>query len=133
MKLFLTCTIALLFAVKSIGALPPNTYKYVVQFNSECCGVPDAAPLFKCINAFKKKYKIKKLSYDLIAPMGREGEYYMAFALKELNKTQAAIFIKQLDAATLKMKDKGSATTEKNMLIDPSLLSSRTTIIKKTL
>jgi hypothetical protein len=133
MKFFLTCTFALLFALTSIGATPPSTYKYVVKFNSECCGVPDAAPLLKCINAFKKKYKIKKLSYDYIGPMGREGEYYMAFALKELNKTQAALFIKNIDATTLKMKDKGSATTEQNMVIDPTSFSSRTTIVKKTL
>ncbi len=133
MKLLLTCTVALLFALMSFGAQPPSTYKYVVKFNSECCGVPDAAPLFKSINSFKKKYKIKNLSYDLIAPMGKEGEYYMAFSLKELNTAQTALFIKNIEETTLKMKDKGSATTEQNMLIDPTSFSSRTTIVKKTL
>lgn len=65
--------------------------------------------------------------------MGREGEYYMAFPLKELSKKQIILFIKQVDVASLIMKDKGSCTTEQNMVIDKESLSSRTTILKKSL
>ena len=109
----------------------PTKFRYVVQFNSQCCGVPDAAPIFKYIASFKKKNKIKKITYYFVSPMGREGEYYMAFTLIELDKKQVDFFIKQIDATTIKMKDKGSATTEQNREIDKKSLSSRTNIIKK--
>lgn len=109
------------------------TYRYVIKFNSECCGVPDATPLMKAIQVFKKKNKIKKITYFLISPMGKEGEYHMAFPLSELNKKQTALFIKQIDAVVETLKDKGSAITEQNMVVDKQDLSSRTTIIKKTL
>ena len=109
----------------------PTTYALVVKFNSECCGVPDAAPLVKCIRLFKKKHNIKKISYCLISPMGKEGEYYMAFTLSELNTKERILFIKELNATTLKMKDSGSATIEENMGIDKTTTSSRTSFIKK--
>ena len=111
----------------------PASYRYVIQFNSQCCGVPDAAPLIKAIQNFKKKNKIKKITYYLISPMGREGEYYMAFPLSEMNKIQTILFIKQMDAVTLLMKDKGSASTEQNLAINKESISSRTTITKKTI
>ena len=65
--------------------------------------------------------------------MGKEGEYHMAFSLTELSKKQTALFIKQMDSLIETLKDKGSATTEQNMIVDKSTLSSRTTIIKKTI
>jgi len=89
--------------------------------------------MFKCIASFKKKNKFKSLSYYLVSPMGKEGEYFMAFTLKELNKKQTALFIKQIDAIALKMKDKGSCTTEQNLVIDKESLSSRTTMVKKSI
>ena len=109
----------------------PATYRYVIQFNSQCCGVPDAAPLMNAIQVFRKKNKLKKITYFIISPMGREGEYHMAFPLTEMSKKQTSLFIKQMDLLTETLKDKGSATTEENMVIDQSTLSSRTTIIKK--
>ncbi len=133
MKIISVVSIFLLSALLTSAKLPPVTYRYVVQFNSQCCGVPDAAPLIKCIASFKKKNKIKKIIYYLISPMGREGEYYMAFPLKELSKKQVTLFINQIDATTVKMKDKGSCTTEQHMVVEKESLSSRTTIIQKTL
>ena len=115
----------------SLGEVPSTTYRYVVQFNSQCCGVPNASPLVECIASFKNKNKIKKIVYYLISPMGREGEYYMAFQLTELSKKQVSLFIKQIDATVLLMKDKGNATTEQNLVVNKSTLSSRTTITKK--
>ena len=111
----------------------PVTYRYVIQFNSQCCGVPDSEPLMKVIQAFKKKNKIKKISYFLISPMGREGEYHMAFPLTEMSKKQSALFIKQINSLAETLKDKGSVTTEQNMVVDKENLSSRTVITKKTL
>ena len=69
----------------------------------------------------------------MISPMGKEGEYYMAFQLTELSGKQVAFFIKQIDDAVIKMKDKGSATTEQYMVVDKESLSSRTTTTKKTI
>ena len=96
-------------------ASPENkdtVYPLVVMFNSECCGVPNAKPLIKYIAAFKKRYSVKKIAACRIGPMGREGEYYLAFRLKELNKKQGLAFIKGVKAVTKQMKDKGSATVE---------------------
>lgn len=133
MKHFIILSAIILTWIIADAAIHPITYRYVIQFNSQCCGVPDAAPLMKAIQDFKKKNKIKKITYFLISPMGREGEYYMAFPLTELSKKQVALFIKQIDTTTLKMKDKGSCTTEQNMAVDKESLSSRTTITKKAI
>ncbi len=54
----------------------------------------------------------------------------MAFSFSELSKKQVDLFIKQIDVTTIKIKDKGSATTEHNMEIDKKSLSSRTIFTK---
>lgn len=131
MKKIITITITLLFALSLFAQTQKTVYRYVVKFNSECCGVPDAAPLLKCIASFKKKYKVKNFTYYRIAPMGREGEYYMAFQLKELSEKNLVLFMKQVNAISLKMKSKGNVSTEENMIIDKQSLSGRTTILKE--
>ena len=133
MKHLLILSVILFTGIIAKAGAHPVTYRYVIQFNSQCCGVPDAAPLMKAIQVFKKKNKIKKITYFLISPMGREGEYHMAFPLTELTKKQTALFIKQMDSLAETLKDKGSATTEQNMVVDKQSLSSRTTFTKKTL
>ena len=78
MKKITTIATAILLTF-SLCAQPQKTvYRYVVKFNSECCGVPNNTPLLQAISTFKKKNKIKSFTYYNIAPMGREGEYYMA-------------------------------------------------------
>ena len=133
MKKLIILSVILFTSIVTFALQPSYNYRYVVQFHSHCCGVPGVAPLNNCITSFKKKNKIKKLSYFLISPMGREGEYYMAFQLTELSTKQVALFIKQIDATAIKMKDKGSITTEQNMVVDKESLSSRTTTTKKTI
>ena len=104
-----------LFSAMTIFALDHNgKYPFVVKFNSFGTGVSSDKPLLIYIAAFKKKYKIKKITYMRIGPMGREGEYYMAFPLKEMNKAQAAIFIRDVKNVAVKIKDKGSVDTEIN-------------------
>ena len=71
-------------------------------------------PVLAYVESFKKKYKIKKIKYDRIGPMGREGEYYMAFPLKELTKKQQTVFVKNVTAIAAKLKDRGYASTEEN-------------------
>ena len=110
------------------NAQQKDTYPVVVSFNSMCCGVPSSAPVMKLISNFKKQYKIKKVFVDSIGPMGREGEYYLAFRLKEFSKLQKIKFIQQLKKIVPAMKEQGSADVKENETIDKASLSSRTAV-----
>jgi hypothetical protein len=90
-----------------------DTYAVAINFNSKCCGVPDAKPLLDEIIAFKKLNKIKSISYDNIGPLGREGEYMMGFSLKELTKKQKISFVKLVKKVvpTLKTSGKDEASS----------------------
>ncbi len=122
----LICTISLL----SVSALAQQvrTYPVTVQFNSMCCGVPDNAPLLAMIAKFKKQNRLKAITVDSIGPMGREGEYYLAFRLKEMSKAQQLKFIKEVKKTAPTLNDKGSADVRENYVLDKSDLSSRTGI-----
>ena len=119
-SIILLCTVT--YAQKS------NFYPVVVSFNSMCCGVPDNAPVLKLIKNFKKQYRIKRIAVDSIGPMGKEGEYYMAFRLKELSRAQKTRFIQQLKKLAPTMTDKGSAEIRENLVVNKADLSSMTTI-----
>lgn len=54
---------------------------------------------------------------DSIGPMGKEGEYYLAFRLKELSKAQKIKFIRQLKKIVAAMVDKGSAEIKENVTV----------------
>ncbi len=105
-----------------------ETYPVIVSFNSMCCGVPSNEPVMKLIQRFKKQYKIKKVSVDSIGPMGKEGEYYLAFRLKEFSKAQKIKLIQQLKKTAAGMKEQGSAEIKENQTINKADLSSRTTV-----
>ncbi len=111
-------TALILFALFSTITLlandHPTSYPFVVKFNSFGTGVSSDKPLLSYIAAFKKKYKIKKITYMRIGPMGREGEYHMAFPLKEMTKAQSAVFVREVKKVVAKIKDKGSVDTEVN-------------------
>ena len=92
-----------------------KTLSFVVKFQSVCCGVPNDSPLKKAINYFKKTNKLQKITATKIAPMGREGEYWIGFSLKELNRKQKSSFIRKMKTTTGKMKDKGYAACEENV------------------
>jgi hypothetical protein len=98
----------------------------VVKFGSMCCGVPSNKPLLDYVAAFKKKNKIKKMACDSIGPMGKEGEYDMAFTLKELKTKQVEIFIKEVTTLATTMKEQGYANVEENIEIDISSLGRAT-------
>lgn len=112
----------------SAFAQKSETYPVVISFNSFCCGVPSDTPLVKMIKAFKKQYKIKQVTADKIGPMGREGEYYLAFRLKEFSKAQKLKFIQQLKKTALIMKDQGSAELKENETINKADLSPRASV-----
>ncbi len=130
MKKYIFLAVILFLTIN--GFAQKNTYRVVVKFGSMCCGVPSNKPLLDYVSAFKKKNKIKKISCDNIGPMGREGEYDMAFTLKELKKNQVAIFIKEVTVLASTMKEQGYANVEENVEIDKASLG-RATITNKTL
>ena len=105
-----------------------TTYPVVVSFGSLCCGVPSNEPVIKLIKSFKKQYKIKQIAVDNIGPMGREGEYYLAFRLKEFSKAQKIKFIQQLKKTAAIMKEQGYAEIKENETVNKTDLSSGTTI-----
>ena len=105
-----------------------NYYTVVVAFNSMCCGVPDSGPVMKLISSFKKQNHIKRMAVDSIGPMGREGEYYLAFRLKELSRTQKIKFVQNLKKIAPNMLDRGSAEIKENLTVNNADLSSRTSI-----
>ncbi len=120
----------LLFLMINIAFAQSTNYKMVVKFGSMCCGVPSSKPLQNYISAFKKKNKVKKIACDSIGPMGREGEYYLAFHLTELTKHQALVFVNEILDLITTMKEQGYATVEENMEIDKAILG-RAAIVKK--
>lgn len=118
----------MLMLATNANAQQTDTYPVIVSFNSMCCGVPSNAPVIKLVKAFKKQYKIKQVAVDSIGPMGKEGEYYLAFRLKEFSKAQKVKFIQQLKKTAATMKDNGLAEIKENETVDKSSLSSRTAV-----
>jgi hypothetical protein len=115
------------FLLLSLNSFSQKTnYRVVVKFGSMCCGVPSNKPLLDYVAAFKKKNKIKKMACDSIGPMGKEGEYDMAFTLKELKTKQVEIFIKEVTTLATTMKEQGYANVEENIEIDISALGRAT-------
>jgi len=62
--------------------------------------------------------------------MGREGEYTLAFDLKEMNPLQQKSFIKKIKIICATLKDRGNATAEEAGVIDKSSLPRNATIEK---
>ena len=121
--------ISLLFLGLISGFTQPTSVKYpvVIKFQSICCGVPDDAPLNEMIKKFKKQYKIKTLIATRIGPMGKEGEYYLAFSLRGMTAKQKLNFKKKIRSLVPTMKDNGVATLEENISINAADLPSRAT------
>ena len=120
----------LIFAGPLMAQKSDSVYAAVIKFQSHCCGVPGDTPVRKFISSFRKKYKIKRMAAWHIGPMGREGEYYLAFHLRELNAKQKALFTSKLKIITGKLHDRGSAEFEENMKIEAANVSARTTFEK---
>ena len=129
MKKFLLLIFSAALLTTAALAQKVNSYPVVVSFNSMCCGVPNSGPVIKLISSFKKQNKIKFITVDSIGPMGKEGEYYLAFRLKELSKVQKIKFIQQLKKIAPTMVDKGSAEIKENVVIDKADLSSGAAVV----
>ena len=99
----------------------------LIKFQSHCCGVPSEQPLKKYISRFKKQQKIKTITAQQIGPMGKEGEYFLAFELKNLSRKKKLLFIKNIQTVVTKMTDTGNAVAETNTWILRSELPGRAT------
>ena len=93
-------------------------YPVVIEFHSVCCGVPSQTPLVSFIKNFKRTNKIKKIKVYKISPLGKEGEYNLAFKLSEFNRAQKKIFIKKLNQVVPKLNDKGTAVINENVEVN---------------
>lgn len=120
--------IALLLSISQLLFAQTETktiYPMVISFRSECCGVPSDSAIRKFVGSFKQKYKIKKITAYRIGPLGREGEYDLAFSLTELSKKQVALFISKIKSTKKLKTDKGSFTFEEKKEIDTETISKR--------
>lgn len=128
--ILITCLIGLL-AVSAKAQLQDSAiYPVVIQFNSFGTGVPDDSTIRSSIVDFKKKNKLKTITAIRIGPMGKEGEYWLAFSLDEINKKHRDAFCRAVKAATEKHTERGSTVFVENMPIKKSELSGRVTIEK---
>lgn len=117
MKLQFLISVLFISALQTVFAQDSlkKTYPIVVSFQSVCCGVPSETSLQNLISTFKKKQQVKQITASHIGPMGREGEYYMAFELKELTKKQRKDFILKISKLEKAPSDKGILSIIKNM------------------
>ena len=127
MRTLLFAFICLLFNTAYAQQQDSVTYKAVIHFNSVCCGVPDSKPLVRAIKSFKKTCHLKSIRAITIGPVGREGEYMLAFTLKGMSKSNQKVLIKQMKTAISKMTDKGNAVLEENETIVKSNLPTTVT------
>jgi hypothetical protein len=103
-------------------------YPIVIEFHSVCCGVPSQTPLVSFIKKFKRTNKIKKINVYKISPLGKEGEYNLAFKLSEFNLTKKKMFIKKLKQIVPTLKDNGMAVLNENVEVDLSSYPSNVSI-----
>lgn len=92
-------------------------YPIVLKFQSKCCGVPDQKPLDSAILLYKINNHIRAIKADKISPMGREGEYYLAFKKTKFMSKHKKTFLVMLKAVVKKMKEPGYVEIEVNSLI----------------
>jgi len=102
--------------------------KLLLKFQSIGTGVPSDVNLIRSIKSFKKKYHIRQIKAQYIGPMGREGEYYLCFNMKEMNSKNKNYFIKKMKSLCEIKNERGFIVAEENTTIDLKTLSSQTDI-----
>jgi hypothetical protein len=126
---------SLFLLTASASGRDTSTVKYAVliRFSSECCGVPDNQPVYDYVRSFRKKYATKKIAAYRIGPLGREGEYDLAFTLKELSAKKRAAFIAGLKKVIAKLPGQGRAELLENERVSLPGRGSRATVTKQLL
>jgi hypothetical protein len=102
-----------------------ETFPLVIRFASHCCGVPSDTSVVNFITCFRRSFKTESLAAKKIGPMGKEGEYYLAFSLDELSSKRAKKFVKEIECISIAPGDKGSIHYEKDFTVDYSTIISR--------
>ncbi len=140
MKFFLSVVCIVFFLGNANAQKTDSVYALVINFGSKCCGVPAAEPVFASIQSFKRMYKLKKIYCDKIGPLGREGEYQLAFSLAMFTGKQKLLFISKIKTTVAKcndaVKDNASAgymNVEENVLKENYASGGRTKVVKMLL
>ena len=128
MRIIITFVAIVMFTSLKAQQQDSTIYPVVIQFNSIGTGVPGDSAMRSYITSFKKKNKIKKITASHIGPMGREGEYWLCFSLRELTHKQAVIFMKEIKLIAEKPTKRGSTVYVENMTIGKDQISGRRTI-----
>ena len=130
MKLTTLLACLIFLSLKPVHAQDTAVTRFpiVVSFHSICCGVPSDSSIASYILAFKKKNKLKSIKAAHIGPMGKEGEYYLAFPLKELSKKQAKAFIAGLKKVKKLSEETDEISFMENYSLIPTKLPGRATV-----
>jgi len=94
-------------------------FPLVMQFNSYCCGVPDEQPIRDAIHELLIREKKSKLIAWKLAPMGKEGEYWICFEGDRRFFSMQSEFIESVTVFTKQSHDKGGISLDSNRIIDP--------------
>ena len=100
-------------------------FPLVVEFASFCCGTPDSKPVTDYVKCFRKKNKTGEITAYRIGPVGREGEYYLAFPLTELTQKQVEKFTSGIECIKILPGDKGGINYHKDFTIDTKRFAGR--------
>ena len=99
----------LLCGVSASAQDSTKTYPAVIHFRSECCGVPNAQPLYDYLKKFRKTYGTGRFTVDKIGPLGREGEYNLAIRFPALKASRKKLLLNKLNQITAGLPGKGKA------------------------
>ncbi len=134
MKFIVSLLLISIIFVNATAQNPPvtTTYRVSFAFGSIGTGTPSDKPLLDFLSCFKTCNKLKTLTAVRIGPLGREGEYKLAFPLTELNKTKKKSFIAELKKLAENMNEHGYVTVTENDIINMNALG-RATAIKQIL
>jgi hypothetical protein len=134
MKMFLLSLSMLTAIAASSQNNAGRKFPMAVQFASHCCGVPSDSAVVNFVKCFKKKFKLESISAHKLGPAGREGEYYLAFPLEELNNKQRELFVKEIACVKIAPGDKGGINFEKDFTVNEprfmKAINSKESIIK---
>lgn len=101
---FMILFVVAVFTHHSKAETSKTTYRLIISFGSECCGIDHMAQdeIDKFIAAYEKKKKVKlqrKVVY-----WGKEGERDYCFTLSEISKKEQANLIAEIKTIAKKSK-----------------------------
>jgi hypothetical protein len=117
-KIFVTI-IVILFTTGCMSTMPylKKPFPLVMQFNSYCCGVPDEQPIRDAIHELLIREKKSKLIAWKLAPMGKEGEYWICFQSDRTYRSLQHKLIDAIEAVTMQRQERGGITLDSNIIL----------------